>query len=670
MLSIRLHRIQRWLMVAIQSLHVAAANRVQSLRADTANATESLRGGTYHLPWAKYRYQILDDAREKSTIYYAQARRRPWVTAAFATFILLILLVLASGPSTPATLYKPFLAFDDGSCDHPVFRIAMEAQKSFNATLEKQSQSLDEAIAEYQRRYRMPPPPHFDKWYEFARERKVVLIDEYDGIYHALLPFWGVSPSVIRARTRQDLGFANVMMGVSVRNGRAIHLFDGQGEYQQSATMAILEKFSQWLPDMDLAFNVHDEPRVVVPHEELQRMVSSGREAHGRLARNVSLINEFSRSKDVVDPIPEVTTSRYNNIERQETWLASRLSCPPDSPARSLDGDAPDDTASYAVEPLGFVWNQTAFSDICKNPSLRHRLGVFERPNAFKITSELSAVFSMSRPSSFQDIVVPSPWYHQDVTAFDEGHSVAWEDKIHDLYWRGGDSGGHSRGGSWRNLIRQRVIGNLTHPTSPRYILRPKNETSLASCTFGGKGNGWEAHKVRATNSSRLFNTKFTRFENCDDDCFEATEFLGEAERDSQDEAWKHRYLLDMDGHAYSGRFYAFMRSKSLPMKLSLFREWHESVLIPWVHYVPLSKDTNEYTELLRYFEEDVSGRNMSKSIAQEGRDWAYKAVRNEDMEVYMFRLFLEFARVQDDNRESLGYHIDPSQPSPDIWEP
>jgi hypothetical protein len=60
---------------------------------------------------------------------------------------------------------------------------------------------------------------------------------------------------------------------------------------------------------------------------------------------------------------------------------------------------------------------------------------------------------------------------------------------------------------------------------------------------------------------------------------------------------WKYRYLLDMDGHAYSGRFYAFLNSKSVPFKLTFFNlsnfvavlvEWHvvdpgeENVLVPF----------------------------------------------------------------------------------------
>lgn len=44
--------------------------------------------------------------------------------------------------------------------------------------------------------------------------------------------------------------------------------------------------------------------------------------------------------------------------------------------------------------------------------------------------------------------------------------------------------------------------------------------------------------------------------------------------------------------------------------------------------------------------------------IAEEGRAWAGKVLRKEDMEVYMFRLLLEWGRLTDDRREELGFEV------------
>jgi len=42
--------------------------------------------------------------------------------------------------------------------------------------------------------------------------------------------------------------------------------------------------------------------------------------------------------------------------------------------------------------------------------------------------------------------------------------------------------------------------------------------------------------------------------------------------------------------------------------------------------------------------------------IAEEGRKWAEKALRKEDMEIYFFRLLLEWGRLTDDRRDELRF--------------
>lgn len=583
----------------------------------------------------------------------------------------LLLLLLLLGNRRYHVIHGPFRPSPLAYCgQHPIQQLATDAQQSFAAVKSRQSKSLPEAVAEYNRRYGMPPPPGFDKWYEFAVNRSTVLVDEYDGIYHSLLPFWALSPRTIRTRTREDLGFHNSqLMGVCVRKGQVVHLGNnnGQSTFQASATVEMMAPFAQWLPDMDLAFNVHDEPRVVLPHEELGWMVNRGREAQVRLGlRGRDVAGQFTPSHPEFEQmIAENPKTRFNDLEHQATWLWSRISCPLDSPARRLEVDGNEDSNDapiYADGPLGLVSNHTAFSDICQSPTLRHRLGVFVEPNACKITNELTPVFSMSKPSTFQDITYPSPYYYSRMAVFDEDADLDWNQKIPQLYWRGGTSGGYSDGGTWRNQLRQHLITNLTKasPNENKQLLLSRENPTPMACELRGQ-NSWRFHLDHPvitpnhslpqlqdeikdqTYSARLLNLKFTLINQCADaDCEEEMNFFGETEPDPQNEAWRYRYLLDMDGNAYSGRFYAFMQSQSVPMKLAFFREWHADMLVPWVHYVPLSLQMGGYVEMLRFFEEEEEGRMIAKNIALGGKEWAQTALGNEDMEVYMFRLLLE----------------------------
>ncbi|CAG7920250.1 unnamed protein product [Penicillium olsonii] len=598
----------------------------------------------------KGRYQPLHGTH-RARGYYSRAKK-PWILT-LSTAMVLTMVLLYISPS-PVRSYSHTTTYDRTSSDHPVLQLTRNAQSSFNATLAKQSQTLKQAVSEYKRRYKMPPPPGFDHWYNFAREKNTVLIDEFDVIYHALLPFWGLEPSVLRARTREDLGNSdNGFMSISIRKGRAFCASSTQ-LYQRVGTINMLESFAKWLPDMDLPFNEHDEPRVVAAHEELSQRVSLGKEAHGRLSQVSRPSDDYTVSYPFLDEPPPVSQTRYKSLQFQNNWAYSTLSCPPDSPARDFDGHAVDESASYAIEPLGFIFNQTAFSDVCKSPSLQHRLGLFESPHTLKLTNELTPVFSTSMPSSFQDIPVPSTWYHEKMASFDEESDIDWTDKTRQLYWRGGNTGGHTDEHTWRNTLRQRVIGNLTHPSSTQYVLRPADANHHG---INHSASGWTTQEIQQGQYDKHLNLKFTTISHCEESCDSQTKFFGgEAEVDEPSKAWNYRYLLDMDGWAYSGRFYSFMNSKSLPLKVSLFREWHQDILIPWVHYVPLNKDADEIVELLRYFEYDPMGSTIAQTIATEGKSWAERALRNEDMEVYMFRLLLEYGRLQDDDRERLAY--------------
>ncbi|KAK4947270.1 hypothetical protein LTR28_007655, partial [Elasticomyces elasticus] len=124
-------------------------------------------------------------------------------------------------------------------------------------------------------------------------------------------------------------------------------------------------------------------------------------------------------------------------------------------------------------------------------------------------------------------------------------------------------------------------------------------------------------------------------------------------------------YLLDLDGAGFSGRFLPFLQSHSLPIKAALFREWYDSCLTPWLHFVPLDSRGHGFWATLGYFV-GLKGNDLAKAheteaeaIAEKGREWAGKVLRKEDMEVYFFRLLLEWGRLTDDKRNELGFTME-----------
>jgi hypothetical protein len=532
-------------------------------------------------------------------------------------------------PESPATTLFP-------TDQHPIATLVGNAEQDFEQLQSRQSKTLTAAVNEYRRRYHMHPPPHFDKWFQFAQSRGAQLIDEYDTIYHSLLPFWAIEPKVIRERAREALGYDNAVIGVLIRKGK-VTLVEGGGDghkWQRDATVGMMGDFVEFLPDMDLVFNTHDEPRVVIPSDDLHRMVSIAKDSVlPKSFQNQSPTNAWSpRPKDLNkgDRIDEVRTTRFNRYAHQPTWTNSRASCPVDSPARSLNEDAPDNVGAYKRGNPGFIYNTTAFSDVCNTPSLRSTYGFFDRPNAFDVVHDLFPIFSQSKISSFQDILYPSPWYWANMVPYAEKNDHPWDEKQEKMFWRGSTTGGFSRAGGWRRQHRQIFVGNINS----------LDNVKVLSKTADGQ---WRAKEVSRADYHNLFDVKFTFIGQCDpNDCNAQKEFFDVVDAVGQQDAWAFKYLVDIDGNAFSGRYYAFLHSNSLVFKVAIFREWHDEWIKPWVHYVPLSLAGDEYVETMRYFVTEDEGKNTAPKIARKGRDWALKALRNDDMEVWFFRLLLE----------------------------
>jgi hypothetical protein len=541
----------------------------------------------------------------------------------------------AESKTTPPDEQIPEKQDSHDGQSHPIWKLVKDAEQEHERKLAGQSKTLEAAVAEYRRRYGIPPPPNFDKWYQFAKAKGVQLIDDYDSIYHSLTPFWGLKPMTIRNRAKEAIGYDNALLSIFIRGGK-VSKMDGGGEWQQLATKDMMAGFIQHLPDMDLCFNIHDEPRVVLPFDDLSRLVKTAREVKMPAANSVAKPrNSWSPPVDMENIRKEYKTSRFNIFAHQPTWTHSRMSCSPDSPARAQleDGLKEDNYDSYAVGELGFVVNHTAFSDICQSPSFSETFGFFERPNAFNIVHDLFPIFSQSKISSFSDILYPSPWYWAGKVPYEKKLDVDWSKKADKMYWRGSTTGGFSRDGGWRRQHRQRFVQKINAIDQAK-ILTDRGEPPQED---------WQVKEIPRDEFKDIFDVYFSHVGQCDPgDCDAQKEFFDIKDQVDQQDAWKYKYLLDIDGNAFSGRFYAFLKSKSLIYKMAVFREWHEEWLKPWAHYIPLSLRGDEWIEAVRWFASEITGKKEAERIALQGREWANKVLRNEDLEVWFFRLLLE----------------------------
>jgi hypothetical protein len=144
---------------------------------------------------------------------------------------------------------------------HPIDELIQRAEQSFHALLQNESKDLSSAAAQYRTKRGRHPPPGFDTWFRFAQEKEAVMVEDFfDQIYHDLGPFWGVPASTIRKEAWDH------DMTIHVRGH---HATAESTWFWTQIWLDLIQTIEHLLPDMSLALNAMDEPRIVVPWEHV-----------------------------------------------------------------------------------------------------------------------------------------------------------------------------------------------------------------------------------------------------------------------------------------------------------------------------------------------------------------------------------------------------------------
>ena len=544
-----------------------------------------------------------------------------------------------SVPSWGARLSQSFAARDL----HPIERLAVAGQTHFSKLLRSQSNTLGQAVAEYVRRYNRSPPLNFDKWFVMAEREEYVLLDEFDTMMETLEPFWGISPSELR--TRVDAAFEDPrLIRFNISNG--IVGFDHEGwapwigKQMQSW---LTPDWSLLLPNMTFAVNVLDEPRVLTPYDNLREAMQQA--------------GMKRQSKDKSDVAEEQISKRakvdFLKFGRDEAWQAMASACSLESPART------DSSVEAGCRNLEFIANATDALDVCMRPDLHKIHGFLSSPDSLDITHSLVPLFSQGKPSLFNDILFPSPYYagKMDQEEYVKEEDPDWTEKSETLYWSGATTGGYATLENWQSLHRQRLL--LSLKSQPSSLITLLNETSPGQ---------WHSYITPLSDMQSIFSLKMVGTAQCEPEACEAERtafnilrFDSEEQNPNKDpinSTYHSKYALDMDGNGFSGRYYRLLKSRSAVVKQTIFKEWHDGHLVPWVHYIPLSMCTDELPEIMRFLTHDQRGRRIGERIARESRSWANITLRKIDLQLAFLRLLLEYGRVMSDDRDTQNYAV------------
>ena len=512
---------------------------------------------------------------------------------------------------------------------HPVDSIVRLAQSQFSLILARQSKTLEEATIEYARRYGRQPPPRFDEWFRLAQEHEFLMVDEFDSIMRSLEPFWGLPPSTLQMLTNNAVGQRpDRLIRYEVFN-HTISASQGSEApwFQEAMTSWLPNEWAGLVPNVVLAINELDEPSVCVPHDVLEE---ASRSARSRQKCGQSRLKAASRRSPM-----------FLNIGKQDVWEAVTISCAVQSSARKPVCDR-----TSAARPLHFIRNLTKSKDICEQCELQHLEGFWLEPETFELTHSLAPIWSQGKISSFSDIVFPSPYYSVRSGDYDESSDTDWENKDSQLYWVGAATGGHATDVNWRRMQRQRMA-----------LMTATGSTEQIQLLHHTEDGAWTPYTTNMSAVPFLSTRIMGVTPQCDPAACEAEKAAfgigNEETKDPPSAAFAHKFVLDLDGNSFSGRYYRLLQSKSVVLKQTLFEEWHDDRLIPWVHFVPVSTSFDELPELMRFLATTERGEELAARIAEDSRDWASKVLRNVDMQLVWLRMLIEYGRIVDPERDS-----------------
>lgn len=560
---------------------------------------------------------------------------------------------------------------------HPIRKLMKAADALWADQEDNKSVTFRETVNKYRRKNGRHPPPGFDKWYRYARDRNVHNIDDFDQIMDDLRPFWGVEPQVIRSlAANMHRVEADGISGIHIRDGK---ITESNSGWRSEALVSLIQRFVDHLPNMDIAMNRLDQPRVVVPWDDLQILLAK-EESSRKLPPDSSpdwtkdmsgFFSENAQNLTIEDP------GWFGYGGKQYMDLA-REACPPESHARDPDSTTASSEALYKDHQGGIITNFNRSTDLCTvGPELQGKHGMLYSASSITASRRLIPVFGECKVSVNNDILFPANmyWKHDDRYDYDGKHDLDWDDKEDIMIWRGVTSGGTQLADNWRTMHRQRLVLIVNGTEMKDEEIRILRESPHVPGEYENF-----AHFRPSKFAYDHTDVGFVEAWGCIPDCSFYNDVWTMKPQISLGEQFKYKYVVDVDGHSFSGRWHAFLQSKSLGIKSTIFREWHDSRLIAWRHFVPMDNRYDDVYTLLTYFiglgnltTEDAANLSgdqplvrrhefEAEKIAKQSREWASKALRREDIEIYMFRLLLEYARIIDDNRERIGYSGDGSE--------
>lgn len=367
---------------------------------------------------------------------------------------------------------------------------------------------------------------------------------------------------------------------------------------------------------MDFPINGKAEGRILIPWEHKEFPEMTIQDSSGELLQT-SLVTESVDSL-VIAGISAILGDNFTADWRGEgsVWESWRRTCPPFSKARrkfvsvrptnharrhatnlldlhhpSSPPSPPAPSNSNSDSIPHFVSTVDSRFDFCTHPAAHYQQGHFF--SDWRTLPVLFPVFSPARAQGYADVRIPSHYYHQatgsysygwdalnmKAKAFDDAE-VPWAEKKDVVFWRGATTGGgNSPAGFQPQYQRHRLVRMASSGSTDNVsvVFPTPRSSSSAPYTAAQVPIGQLNDEIMDVAFVRKMGREIYpggRAALRKDHRFAKSVPLGEH--------WKYKYLVDVDGMGYSGRFFAFLASDSVPVKATVYDEFFSDWLQPW----------------------------------------------------------------------------------------
>ncbi|GAA6060113.1 hypothetical protein JCM10212_003521 [Sporobolomyces blumeae] len=519
---------------------------------------------------------------------------------------------------------------------HPVPAMMAKAKEEWRQLKARQSKTFKEAVNEYKRRHGRRPPKGFDRWYAFAKSHKVLLIDEFDLIEDDLRMYRAFPPAIFRKRVDHlaDPAVFDTTWTIRIDRGRPVREGPLADHDRAKGVVKLMERYARYLPDMKIVYNGHDGARIAVAAEERIRLEE--------------LVKKGEYDDDAEPPFWPKEKGPFPQ------W-GMPVFCPPGSPARVLGFEHYGyhgglESTGLEMIPLvegsigSVVGDFKHYMDVCEAPHYRHTHATTSWVFAHHPTPVLP-LFTPGVQTTFGDVHA----LIVEQLELEMRHDPTWEERpFTALQWRGQTSGPlWEKNTPWQTTQRAR-LHLLSHA-----------EEGVRNITITDENDVMRSVEVPNYRVNPLFldtgmvgpPVQCVKEDGTCDRMFEV--FQGYDKRISFDRASLYKYVLDVDGNSWSGRFRRLMLSNAAVVKATIFREFWTDWAIPWLHFIPMQVDYSDMWDIMAFFRGGINGEgahdDLGKEIATAGKEWVKECYRWADLEAYQFRLMLEYGRLYAD---------------------